>query len=144
MLFVSSLFLLDGSTPDAHSSNITTPIFSIHHDAFRSTGLRGRAGGGRIAIAAKPARASVTRPCIRGALTQPTASDPAPPAQVPEVAALRALPTKFQVSPDSSSFVPSAPLSSPAGGGAATRGGRYLIYRPGWTVFHLPSIPGAR
>jgi hypothetical protein len=69
MLFVSSLFLLDGSTPGAHSSNITTPIFSIHHDAFRATGLRGREGGGRIAIAGKPARSSATRPCIRGALT---------------------------------------------------------------------------
>ena len=27
---------------------------------------------------------------------------------------------------------------------ATIQGGRYFVYRPGWTVFHLPSIPSIR
>ena len=28
--------------------------------------------------------------------------------------------------------------------GRGNRGGRHFVYRPGWTVFHLPSTPGPR
>jgi len=60
------------------------------------SGLRGHARGRGIAIAAKPARSSATRPCIRGELGLPTASGTAPAARASMVAALRGLPTEFQ------------------------------------------------
>jgi len=99
----------------------------------------------RIAIAANPARASTTRtrPCIRDVLGLPTAS-----------ATTRLLPRRERPwlqrcasflrssrAPGFSSCGRSPLPSSPAGGGAVTRSGRYSVYRSGWTVLHLPSAP---
>jgi len=60
-----------GAQCSARSSSITIP--SSRYPTTRS-GLRGHARGRGIAIAAKPSRASATRPCIRGELGLPTAS----------------------------------------------------------------------
>ena len=53
----------------ARSSSTTIP--SSRYTTMRS-GLRGHARSGGIAIAAKPARSSATRPCIRGELGLPS------------------------------------------------------------------------
>jgi len=58
-----------GAQCSARSSSITVP--SSRYPTTRS-GLRGHARGRGIAIAAKPSRASATRPCIRGELGLPS------------------------------------------------------------------------